>query len=54
MTFEVGDEVVTIVLSTDWTETPSVQEFEDLLGVGQRLLDSVRFCPQLDRPGRTP
>ena len=45
MTFEVGDEVVTVALSTDWTETPSVQEFEDLLAVGQRLLDSVRFCP---------
>ena len=45
MTVDVGDEVVTVVLSTDWTETPSVQEFEDLLGVGQRLLDSVRFCP---------
>ena len=43
VTAEVGDEVVTIVLSTDWTETPAVQELEDLLVVGQRLLDSVRF-----------
>jgi class 3 adenylate cyclase len=45
ITLEVGDEVVTIVLSTDWTETPSVQELEDLLAVGQRLVGSVRFCP---------
>ena len=45
ITVEVGDEVVTIVLSTDWTETPSVQELEDLLAVGQRLLGGVRFCP---------
>ncbi|HEX6867148.1 MAG TPA: adenylate/guanylate cyclase domain-containing protein [Candidatus Limnocylindrales bacterium] len=40
---DVGDEVVTMVLSTDWTETPAVQELEDLLVVGGRLLDSVRF-----------
>ena len=43
VTVDVGDEVVTIVLSTDWTETPSVQELEDLLVVGERLLGSVRF-----------
>ena len=48
MTVDVDDEVVTIVLSTDWTETPSIQEFEDLLAVGQRLLGSVRFCPAAD------
>ncbi len=42
---DVDGEAVTIVLSTDWTETPSVQEFEDLLGIGQRVLDDVRFCP---------
>jgi class 3 adenylate cyclase len=40
---DVGGEPVTIVLSTDWTDTPSVQESEDLLAIGQRLLDSVRF-----------
>jgi class 3 adenylate cyclase len=45
LTFEVGGEVVTVVLSTDWTETPAVQELEDLLAVSQRVLDSVRFCP---------
>ena len=45
---KVGDEVVTVVLSTDWTATPSVQELEDLLDVGQRLLDGVRFCPAAD------
>ena len=43
ITLDVGGEVVTIVLSTDWTETPSVQELEDLLAVGQRFLGSVRF-----------
>ena len=51
VTVEVGGEVVTIVLSTDWTETPSVQEMEDLLVVGQRLLDSVRFCADSDGRG---
>ncbi len=45
ITVDVGHEVVTIVLSTDWTATPSVQELEDLLDVGQRLLGGVRFCP---------
>ncbi len=48
ITVDVGDEVVTIALSTDWAETPSVQESEELLAVGQRLLDSVRFCPAAD------
>ena len=43
ITLDIGGEVVTIVLSTDWTATPSIQEFEDLLAVGQRLLGSVRF-----------
>ena len=38
-----GDEAVTIVSSTDWTETPSVQELEGLLELGQRVLDSVEF-----------
>ena len=39
----VGDEPITILLSTDWTETPSVQELESLLEIGQRVLDSVEF-----------
>ncbi|MFL5678435.1 MAG: adenylate/guanylate cyclase domain-containing protein [Chloroflexota bacterium] len=43
VTVDVGDEPVTIVLSTDWTDTPAVQELEDLLTVGQRLLGSVGF-----------
>jgi hypothetical protein len=30
-------------LSTDWTQTPSVQELENLLEHGQRVLDSVGF-----------
>ena len=40
---DVGDQALTIVLSTDWTETPSVQELESLLQRGQRVLDSVGF-----------
>jgi len=39
----VGDEAVTIVLSTDWTQIPSVQELENLLDYGQRIIDSVEF-----------
>ena len=39
----VSGEVVTILVSTDWTETPSVQELESLHVLGQRVLDSVRF-----------
>ena len=38
-----GDRPVTILLSTDWTETPSVQELEGLLELGRRVLDSVEF-----------
>jgi len=39
----VGDQAVTVVVSTDWTQTPSVQEMERLLELGQRFLDGVRF-----------
>ena len=39
----VDDQPVTIVMSTDWTQTPSVQELENLLEMGRRILDSVRF-----------
>ena len=39
----VDDQPVTFLLSTDWTQTPSVQELEDLLDLGQRVLDSVEF-----------
>jgi class 3 adenylate cyclase len=39
----VGDPAVTILLSTDWTQTPSVQELEGLLELGQRVIDSVEF-----------
>jgi class 3 adenylate cyclase len=40
---DVGDQAVTIVLSSDWTQIRSVQEQEDLLKLGQRVLDSVGF-----------
>jgi class 3 adenylate cyclase len=39
----VGDQPVTILMSTDWTQTPSVQELENLLELGQRVIDSVAF-----------
>jgi class 3 adenylate cyclase len=39
----VGSEAVTIAVSTDWTQTPSVQELEGLNQLAQRILDSVRF-----------
>lgn len=39
----VGDQPVTSLLSTDWTQTPSVQELEGLLELGQRVLDSVEL-----------
>jgi class 3 adenylate cyclase len=39
----VGDQAVTVLVSTDWTQTPSVQELERLLELGQRFLDGVRF-----------
>ena len=39
----VGDQAVTIVMSTDWTQIPSVQELENLLERGQRVIDSVEF-----------
>lgn len=39
----VGDQAVTIAVSTDWTRTQSVQQLEDLLVAAQRVLDSVRF-----------
>jgi class 3 adenylate cyclase len=39
----VGTNAVTIVVSIDWTQTPSVQELESLLQLGQQVLDTVRF-----------
>jgi hypothetical protein len=39
----VDDEPVTIVMSTDWTQTPSVQELVNLLDYGQRVINSVEF-----------
>jgi class 3 adenylate cyclase len=39
----VADQVVTVLLSSDWAQAQSVQELEDLLALGGRLLESVRF-----------
>ena len=43
ISLSVDDQAVTIVMSTDWTQTPSVQELENLLEQGRRVLDSVSF-----------
>lgn len=40
---DVAGQAVTILMSTDWTETQSVQELEDLLELGQRIVDGVEF-----------
>jgi class 3 adenylate cyclase len=39
----VGAQAVTVLLSLDWTQTQSVQELEDILALGRRVLDSVEF-----------
>jgi class 3 adenylate cyclase len=39
----VGDQAVTIVLSTDWEQTHSVQEMENLFERGQQIINTVRF-----------
>ena len=39
----VGDQAVTIVISADWDQIPSVDELQDLQAVGQSLVGSVRF-----------
>jgi class 3 adenylate cyclase len=43
ISINVSGEAVAILVSTDWTETPSVQELESLHVLGQRILDCVRF-----------
>jgi class 3 adenylate cyclase len=40
---DVGDEAVTILMSTDWTQTQSVQELEDLIELGQDVVGSLDF-----------
>ena len=40
---DVRDQAVTLLVSTDWTETPSVQELETVLELGQRIFDSAEF-----------
>ena len=39
----VGNEPVTIVVSTDWTQTPSVQEMEKMFQLGRKVVDTVGF-----------
>ena len=43
VTVSVGDEPVTIVISSDWTKTPSVQQLEAIFELGKRMLDGVTF-----------
>ena len=40
---DVGDQPLTVVLSTDWTQSHSVQELEELLELGKRIIDTVQF-----------
>ena len=40
---DVDGQAVTLLLSTDWAQSQSVQEFEDLLVIGQRVVDSLGF-----------
>jgi class 3 adenylate cyclase len=40
---DVGDQPLTLVLSTDWTQSQSIQEQEDLLELGQRIIGTVQF-----------
>jgi class 3 adenylate cyclase len=39
----VKDQPVTIVISSDWSRTPSVQQLEAIFDLGQRILDGVTF-----------
>ena len=39
----IGDEAVAILVRTDWTQIPSVQELERALELGQRIIDTVTF-----------
>jgi hypothetical protein len=39
----VGERPVAVLISADWTQTPSVQEIASMLNVGQRVLDTVKF-----------
>ena len=39
----IGDQAVTILVSTDWTQTPSVQELESLYQLSDSVLATVRF-----------
>jgi class 3 adenylate cyclase len=41
---DVGGQPVTIVLSADYTQTPSTQELENLLEQGQRIVGTVGFA----------
>ncbi|HET9851534.1 MAG TPA: hypothetical protein VFP56_03390, partial [Candidatus Limnocylindrales bacterium] len=38
-----GEQTIAILTRADWTQIPSVPEFESVLQQGQRVIDSVRF-----------
>jgi class 3 adenylate cyclase len=40
---DVGDKPVTILISADWTQPPSVQQLEAVFGLGQSIVQTVRF-----------
>ena len=39
----VGEQPVTIVISSDWAKTPSVQQLEQVFSLGQTVVDTVVF-----------
>jgi class 3 adenylate cyclase len=43
VTFSVGKDPITYIVSADWTQTPAVEEMENLQKLGQTILDHVRF-----------
>lgn len=43
ISLSVDDQAMAIVLSTDWIDTPAVQELEALFALGRQILDSVEY-----------
>ena len=43
VSLSVGDQAMAIVLSTDWIDTPAVQELEALYALAQKILDSAEY-----------
>jgi hypothetical protein len=50
ITLKAGDEPLTLALSLDWPQMHSLQELEELFGLGRRVIDSVEFVEASPRP----